>query len=320
MNPKQRVRGLRNSRARLVERLENSHPELAAQLQGLKLDWYRLRNSATASDTTEFLIYEEIGGWWGVPADELVRELSDIKTSNIDVRINSPGGSVFDSIAIYNALVRHPANIHVYVDALAASGASIIAMSGDIVTMMVGSQMMIHDALGFEWGNEADFLDYASFLGAQSDNIATVYAARAGGDPADWRTQMKNETWMFAQEAVDAGLADDIYTKPDTPPEPPNPAPDPNQQDGEDGTTPVEAADEEDETDDDGVEALLTRQHAVASMGFRYNGRKSAPGPKNTSKRKSDRIIPAPIDLSDDELDKFIAAFQKTLGGNTRGN
>ena len=103
-------------------------------------------------------------------------------------------------------------------------------------------------------------------------------------------------------------------------PEPPNPAPDPNQQDGEDGTTPVEAADEEDETDDDGVEALLTRQHAVASMGFRYNGRKSAPGPKNTSKRKSDRIIPAPIDLSDDELDKFIAAFQKTLGGNTRGN
>lgn len=178
-------------------------------------NWYRIDNSAVAANgerSAEIFIYDEIGAsWWGggVSADDFVRELATLNVDRIDLRLNTPGGDAFDGIAIYNALRVHRAQVHVYVDALAASAGSIIAMAGDTVTMRRASRMMIHDASGLAVGNAADMRSFADLLDALSDDIAATYVARAGGSVADWRTRMLAETWFSAEEAVKAKLADD---------------------------------------------------------------------------------------------------------------
>jgi ATP-dependent protease ClpP protease subunit len=154
----------------------------------------------------EIWIYDEIG-FWGITAIDVVTQLLAIGTPRLTVRLNSPGGDVFDSIAIYNALMEHPAAIDVQVDGLAASGASLIAMAGETRAMKTGTQMMIHDAHGMVMGNEADMLSFGALLGQVSGELAAVYAARAGGTADEWRAAMRAETWYTAAEAVTAGLA-----------------------------------------------------------------------------------------------------------------
>lgn len=171
--------------------------------------WYRIRNAATRGGTAEIYIYDEIG-YWGVSAQQLVDDLRELDAATIDLHINSPGGEVYDGIAIYNALLAHPAQVNVTVDALAASAASFIAQAGHTVTMAANSEMMIHDAIGLTWGNEDDHVEMAGQLGRVSDNIAAIYADRAGGTVAAWRKIMKAETWYSASEAVAAGLADKV--------------------------------------------------------------------------------------------------------------
>jgi ATP-dependent protease ClpP protease subunit len=174
--------------------------------------WYRITNAMEGPDSPGkpcLYIYGDIGSW-GITAAQCVDELSEIDAPVIDLYINSPGGEVFDGLAIYNALRSHPAKVMCRVDALAASIASVIAMAGDHVTMSPGSQMMIHDANGAVCGEPAELRKYADFLDAQSDNIAGIYAERAGGTVRQWRARMQAETWYFADEAVAAGLADEV--------------------------------------------------------------------------------------------------------------
>ncbi len=98
--------------------------------------WYQIRNAASAgNETPEVLIYGEIDCWFGVDASDFVKDLATIEAPEILVRINSPGGDVFDAVAILNALRGHDARIIVQVDSLAASAASVIAMAGDEVVM-----------------------------------------------------------------------------------------------------------------------------------------------------------------------------------------
>lgn len=174
-------------------------------------DWCRFENIAE-SDVTEVYIYDEIG-MWGTSAAGFVDELRSIKSGNIDLHLNSPGGEVFDGTAIYNALVNHPATVTVYVDGLAASAASFIAQAGDEVVMAQGSTMMIHDAAGFVWGNASDLRDTADILDKISNGIASIYAERTGGTTAEWRALMVEEVWYTAKEAVTAGLADKVGGK-----------------------------------------------------------------------------------------------------------
>ncbi|WP_101791022.1 head maturation protease, ClpP-related [Nonomuraea indica] len=170
-------------------------------------DWYRITNRADGA--TEVAIYDEIG-WFGVGASEFINEVRNISASEITVRLSSPGGDVFDGIAIHNALRAHPAKVTVHVDGLAASIASVIALAGDRVVMQPHSQMMIHDASSMCYGQAADMRELADRLDRQSDNIAGVYAERAGGTVAEWRDRMRGETWFTADEAVAAGLADEV--------------------------------------------------------------------------------------------------------------
>lgn len=169
--------------------------------------WYSIKN--IGRDEAEVFIYDEIGGW-GISASEFMNDFSAIKAKSINLRINSPGGDVFDGVAIYNAIRRQDATVNVYVDGLAASAASFIAMAGDTVTMSPKSQMMIHDAWGLVVGPADDMRKMADMLDKTSDNIASIYADRAGGTVAEWRARMREETWLSDAEAVAVGLADGI--------------------------------------------------------------------------------------------------------------
>jgi ATP-dependent protease ClpP protease subunit len=173
--------------------------------------WYRITNQAGPAAAAEVYIYDEIG-FWGTTAGDFINELRQVDAQQIDLHLNSPGGEVFDGIAIYNALKTHPANVTVYVDSLAASIASVIAMAGDKVVMGRGSQMMIHEAAGLCLGNAADMRETADLLDRFSNNIAGFYADRAGGKVTDWRAAMTAESWYSADEAVKAGLADEVAT------------------------------------------------------------------------------------------------------------
>lgn len=157
------------------------------------------------------------GGFWGISADEFAQALGDAgDVSEIELRINSGGGSVWDGLAILNTLRSHNAGVTAVVDGVAASAASFIAVASDEVVMMPNSRLMIHDALGICIGQAADMLEYGAFLDETSDNIAAIYADRAGGTTQEWRKTMAEKgllgQWYSAQEAVDAGLADKVFT------------------------------------------------------------------------------------------------------------
>ena len=169
--------------------------------------WYEIRD--TVGDTVEVLLYDEIGSF-GVSAKEFVNQLHGVKARTINLRINSPGGDVFDGVAIYNALKNHPAAVHAVVDGLAASSASFISQAGDTVLMATGSTMMIHEPNGMTMGDASDHAKMAETLNKMGDTIASFYAMRAGGDEALWRSRMAQESWYRAQEAVDIGLADGV--------------------------------------------------------------------------------------------------------------
>ena len=198
-------------------------PELPPHLERLRArpaakagDWYRIECKAAARSAV-VSIYDEIG-WEGTTAKDFAAELRALDADNITLRLNSPGGDAWDGIAIYNALKDHPASVHVVVDGLAASAASFIAQSGDRITMNRGAQMMIHDAAGLAIGNARDMRDMAEVLDRVSDSIAGIYADRSGRPIAEFRTAMSRDTWYTAQEAVDAGLADEVAAAPDAAP------------------------------------------------------------------------------------------------------
>lgn len=172
-------------------------------------DWFRIENSVEDEDATDVYVYDAIGGWFGMYADEFIEALGAVSTSKINLRLNSPGGSVFEGIAIANAIRSHPATVTVYVDALAASIASVVALAGDRVVMMPQAQFMIHNASGACYGDATEMTKMADLLDKQSRNIAEAYASHTGRPLDEWQTYMADETWFTAEEAVAVGLADE---------------------------------------------------------------------------------------------------------------
>lgn len=169
---------------------------------------------AQAEGPTLMHIYDEIG-FWGVAAADVVAMLGDVK-GDLEVRLNSPGGAVFDGLAIYAALKEHKGSVGVVVDGLAASAASFIAMAAapGKLEMTPNGTVMIHEAWGGCFGNAKDMRDTAAVLEQQSQNIASIYAGRGGRTEAEYRELMLAETWAVGQEAVDLGLADRVRKTP----------------------------------------------------------------------------------------------------------
>ncbi len=194
---------------------------LALTAQPVRQDWYRIGPVMAVADgdkqpkVADVYVFDAIGGWMGVTADDFVRDVAGLDVDRIVLHLNTPGGDVFEGVAMANVLRSHRASVTVMVDGLAASAGSVVAMAGDEVVMGVGSQMMIHDAWGLSVGNAADMAKMAESLSSVSDSIASTYAARAGGTAADWRATMIAEIWYTAEEAVAAGLADRLATDAD---------------------------------------------------------------------------------------------------------
>lgn len=165
--------------------------------------------TVTNAAVPKLYVYDVIGGYDGDSA-EFVKAVHGIKASALDLHINSPGGFVYDAVAMYEALAASPATVNVHIDGLAGSAASFLAMVGDSVGIAKGGRMMIHDAQLVAIGGPADLREMADLADQVSDDIASYYAGRAGGTPASWRKAMNATTWYSAQEAVDAKLADRV--------------------------------------------------------------------------------------------------------------
>lgn len=182
-------------------------------------EWFTVRNLAEMQGTSALAnaarvdIYEEIGGW-GVTAADFAMALRAVDADEVHLHVNSPGGSVFDGLTIFNAIAGHPARFHGFVDGLAASAASFIIQACDQITMNIGSMMMLHDAIALTWGNAFDHDESAGLLRKVGSSIAGVYASRAGGTAADWQAVMAEKNgqgrWFTAEETVEAGLADQV--------------------------------------------------------------------------------------------------------------
>ncbi len=181
--------------------------------------WYEIKAMAQQGDgapvVAEIYVYGNIGDRWnedGVIASEMVRDIAALEADEITLRINSYGGSVTDGLAIYNALKRHPAPVHVQVDGVAISCASYLAMAGDTVTMARNAQMMIHAPWSFAGGNSADLREMADILDRYAKSMASAYADKSGKTYEQALAILTDgkDHWFSAEEAVAEGFADAI--------------------------------------------------------------------------------------------------------------
>jgi len=173
--------------------------------------WYQIK--ALSEDEVEVYLYDEIS-MWGVEAEQFIREINEISAGTINLRINSPGGNVFDGAAIFNALERHPSRIVTHIDGIAASMASVVALAGEEVKMAENAFFMIHNPWGLCIGNAADMRKEAEILEKICDSMIGTYSRRSGQDKKKIQLWLDDETWFSAEEAKDAGFVSEIVSGP----------------------------------------------------------------------------------------------------------
>lgn len=170
--------------------------------------WFRMQ--AGGPGDADIYIYDEIG-FWGVTAKQFVSELNALgDITHINLHINSPGGDVFEGIAIFNSLKNQGATITVYVDGVAASMASVIAMAGDTVIMPENAFMMIHKPWGFSGGDAEDMRSYADLLDKVESVLLPAYAQKTGKTTDEIAAMLADETWMSGAECLAHGFADQV--------------------------------------------------------------------------------------------------------------
>lgn len=171
--------------------------------------WYEMK--AKGNQTADIQIYDEIG-IWGITAKDFANDLkalgSDIKVLNVS--LNSPGGSVIDGNAIYNSLVNHKARVNVSIDSVALSMGSVIAMAGDFIFMAENALMMIHNPFGMAMGDSDELRKTADVMDKMKNSLIKAYTRKTGKDAEELSALMDAETWMDADEALEAGFVDEI--------------------------------------------------------------------------------------------------------------
>lgn len=161
----------------------------------------------------EIFLYQPIGADFfgeGITGETVIQALDAIGSKRAIVRINSPGGSVFDGIAIYNALKRHPGGVDVIIDSLAASIASVIALAGETRTSAKGSMWMIHEAMSFAFGNKSEVRKTLAMLEAGDKTLISIYRDAIKKTDEEIEALMSAETWFTAEESLDIGLSTKI--------------------------------------------------------------------------------------------------------------
>lgn len=176
--------------------------------------WAERPLAAAADEPNTISIYDVIGeDWWtggGFTAQKLAASLRAFGKVDVVVNINSPGGDVFEGIAIYNLLREHPAKVTVNVMGIAASAASIIAMAGDQINMGLGSFIMVHNSWGVVIGNRHDMRESATLFDSFDSALTDIYEARTNMKRAEITKLLDAETFMSPSEAVANGFADTI--------------------------------------------------------------------------------------------------------------
>tara|TARA_R110002020_G_scaffold103458_4_gene242262 strand:+ start:687 stop:1721 length:1035 start_codon:yes stop_codon:yes gene_type:complete len=173
----------------------------------MKEKWYNIKNKA--GETADVYIFDEIGTY-GVTAQEFISDIKDLKKTPINLRINSLGGDVFDGMAMYNVIKRREAKTTVYIEGIAASIATIIALGADEVVMAENSLFMIHNAWGGTMGEAKDMRKTAETLDKISGELTDIYRKKTGLSTEVLSNMMDEETWLNAEEAYELGFIDTI--------------------------------------------------------------------------------------------------------------
>lgn len=164
-----------------------------------------------ADDAADVYIYGDIGGWWdGIQPDDVAREIAVLDVETLNVHVNSPGGIVFDGVAIYNAFAAHSSRVVMHVEGIAASIASVIVMAGDEIRIGESANMMIHKPWSFMIGDADDMRAEAEILDSLEQSIVDIYTARTDNDEDQVKAWLKAETWFRGQQAVDNSFADAV--------------------------------------------------------------------------------------------------------------
>jgi ATP-dependent Clp protease protease subunit len=179
---------------------------IRANLNSPQRKFQTLSNKATNEAT--IYVYDVIDSFFGVSAQAFVQELAKIDAKTIHLRINSPGGDVFEARAIATAIREHSAKIVAHVDGYAASAASYIALAADEVEIADGAMFMIHKAWTIALGNSDDLIETAALLEKIDADLVREYAAETGADAKQVEQWLSDETWFTADEAVEHGFAD----------------------------------------------------------------------------------------------------------------
>lgn len=158
-------------------------------------------------DTAEIFLYDAIGDWYGIGAEQVVKALRDLSGRDVALRIDSPGGDVFEARAIATAIAQHKGTVTAHIDGLAASAATYIATSADEVVIAPGAFFMIHNAWTLALGNADDFDEVSGLLRKVDDSIVADYIRQTSKEDQQIRDWMKAETWFTAEEAVENGFA-----------------------------------------------------------------------------------------------------------------
>ena len=176
--------------------------------------WAERPLAADSDEANSITIFDVIGeDFWsggGFTAKRMSAALRSIGKNDVKVKINSPGGDMFEGITIYNLLREHPAKVSIEVMGWAASAASIIAMAGDEIRMGLGTFMMVHNAWGMVVGNRHDMREASDLFEGFDAAISDIYQARTGIDAKGIAKLMDAETFMGASDAVAKGFADSV--------------------------------------------------------------------------------------------------------------
>lgn len=173
------------------------------------MNWYSIKNVAEAKQV-EVMIYDEIG-LYGVDAKSFIEEIKNIQNDTpVLLRINSPGGSVIDGLAIYDAISRMPQKVTARIEGIAASMASVIALAADEIVMSENSLYMIHNVWGGEVGESGDLRKAADLMDKMGERLVSIYMSKTGKSEDVIRSWMNKETWFNSQEAVEAGFVHSV--------------------------------------------------------------------------------------------------------------
>lgn len=172
---------------------------------------FQIKNEA---EKATVYLYGTIGDdWWSEDdsntAKRFAQTLDELSPKPLDIRIDSCGGDVYEGFGIASAIQRYEGQTTAYIDGVAASAASYIAVMADKVVMCDFAQVMIHDARAWACGNSTELMETAARLDSVDATIAGIIAARSGMDVDDVRAAMDAETWYDAESAVECGIADE---------------------------------------------------------------------------------------------------------------